>query len=248
MVKDYEKNRKYTKASTFDFKSIENEIFNMRTNTRSAFNCQGDNNQTIQENVVTEYIENINTLEWAIELRNEICNDLKLKPVAKNINFQPGKIFVCETKPDDFVLVTSFVCHQIGFAPLFVMEKSKIRLQWNNLSAKKKLYKDLRISLQLYKYDETRQAVEFIKEVGGLMEFLEFVEDFKFFSKQIMNYINTKNSKTTKPASKIFTKIKKEVPNKKPILQKKSHKQGILTNPKFIKPSTTKKIFKEKRN
>ena len=218
---------------------MENELFNNRTNTRSAFNCQGDNRLRIQENVAAEYIENINTLEWAVQLRDEISDDLELKSVVKDVRFQPGKVFVGKMKADDFVLVTSFVCHQIGFAPLFVAEKSKIKLQWNNLSSKKKLYKDLRISLQLYKYDDERQAVEFVKEAGGMMEFLEFVEDFKFFSKQIMNYLNTKSSsKSTNPSSNIVKKIKRKAYYKKPKVQKRSFKQGILTNLKFIKPSS----------
>ena len=195
----------------------------------------------MEENIIRQYIENIYTLDWAVALQEEMRSGLELKVLDKDTILKPGRLFAAKINQTDMVLVSAFVCYQLGFNVKVNLKKSNMKLAWNKLKPQKALYKDLTIKINLYKYDQncsSSQAVEFIKRAGGLMEFSEFTEDFKHFSKQIINYINTKNSKSTKTATKTFTRVKKTLSKKKSIKKKKSSKQKKLTNLKITKSST----------
>ena len=46
-------------------------------------------------------------------------------------------------------------------------------------------YEGLNVKIRLYNLDDEHQVAEFIKKSGGLMEFLEFIQDFKQLLRQV---------------------------------------------------------------
>lgn len=164
--------------------------FNKATRSSGLEDISSEYNKKAQYNIAQDYLQDIEINDWAVTLKDQIGSKLKLTTFDKTINFQPNRVFTCKSNTADFVLVTAFVCRKLGFSPAVNLDKSKVKIVWNNGNPDKTIYKDLRVKIKLHSLDESHQTAEFIKMAGGLMEFLEFIQDFKLFSKQIIDHVN----------------------------------------------------------
>ena len=67
------------------------------------------------------------------------------------------------------------------------LSKSKIKIQSDGQS---EFFNDLKIKLKFYSSNDNFQTVEFMKETGGLMDFLEFITEFKTLFSILMDKLN----------------------------------------------------------
>jgi len=102
------------------------------------------------KSVFEEYVEKIEVEPWAVSLAEELEDDFELKAYDKEaVELQPNRFFKIESSPKDFVMITNFVCHKLGFSASTDLKKSKIEIKRNDNNSEGTQYQCLNVKIKL---------------------------------------------------------------------------------------------------